>query len=86
MTTLDRLTLARVGRIMDQGTDSDGWDVGIMEELWQLLVDAGLTAQCEHCGFDYCVASTDDGTCPFEFCDGPDEEEEDDDDDEAAGG
>lgn len=80
---LDRYTLGVVGRIMDQGTDSDGWDVGIMEELWELVASAkpSLIARCPHCDLEYCTASND-GECPFEFCEPEYDPERDDFDDE----
>lgn len=84
MPALDPYTMGRVGAKMDQGTDSDGWDISILESLWELVKAAGLVAECEWCGQEFCTASND-GECPFEFCDGPPEPDEEDElDDELA--
>jgi len=77
MTSGEASMLARVARIMDEGTTSNGWDVGIMEAIWELVTAAGWSRTCPNCHFEYSIMSNN-GECPFDFCEIYEEEEEDD--------
>lgn len=81
-----RATLHRIARAFDQGTNANGWDLGIMEEVWEILKSVGLVTTCPVCKEERANVGGDE--CPFaEWHEAhwDDDEEDDEDVDDALG-
>lgn len=80
-----RAALMKVGMIFDRGTGSDGWDIGLMEDVWAFLNAQDLIEKCPVCREERTAHVYAPDECPFAEWhprhDLPDDDEDDDDED-----